>query len=212
MSLQEVKDEHKQADGDPQMKGMVRERQMRMSRNRMMADVATADVVLVNPTHVAVALKYDPASGAPRVVAKGQGAIATKIRERAHEHRVPLVKDVPLARAVHGACEVGDEIPPELYAAIARVLAFLFALKARGVAAGLRRRGGRGPGPASPLAVPDDVPSCRCSWCCSSSSGGARCGGWCRGGWCCWCCGATSWRTRRPAAPPAGQPRGRTTR
>ena len=136
MSLQEVKDEHKQADGDPQMKGMIRERQMRMSRNRMMADVATADVVLVNPTHVAVALKYDPASGAPRVVAKGQGAIATKIRERAHEHRVPLVKDVPLARAVHKACEVGDEIPPELYAAIARVLAFLFSLKARGVAAG----------------------------------------------------------------------------
>ena len=80
--------------------------------------------------------KYDPASGAPRVVAKGRGAIATKIRERAHEHRVPLVKDVPLARAVHGACEVGDEIPPELYAAIARVLAFLFSLKARGVAAG----------------------------------------------------------------------------
>jgi flagellar biosynthetic protein FlhB len=136
MSLQEVKDEHKQADGDPQMKSMVRERQLRMSRNRMMADVATADVVLVNPTHVAVALTYDPASGAPRVVAKGQGVIATKIRERAHEHRVPLVKDVPLARAVHGACEVGDEIPPELYAAIARVLAFLFSLKARGVAAG----------------------------------------------------------------------------
>jgi flagellar biosynthetic protein FlhB len=136
MSLQEVKDEHKQADGDPQMKGMIRERQMRMSRNRMMADVATADVVLVNPTHVAVALKYDPDSGAPRVVAKGSGAIATKIRERAHEHRVPLVKDVPLARAVFRACEVGDEIPPELYAAIARVLAFLFSLKARGVAAG----------------------------------------------------------------------------
>ncbi len=136
MSLQEVKDEHKQADGDPHMKGMIRERQMRMSRNRMMADVATADVVLVNPTHVAVALKYDPDSGAPRVVAKGQGAIATKIRERAHEHRVPLVKDIPLARAVHKACEVGDEIPPELYAAIARVLAFLFSLKARGVAAG----------------------------------------------------------------------------
>jgi flagellar biosynthetic protein FlhB len=136
MSLQEVKDEHKQADGDPQMKGMIRERQLRMSRNRMMADIATADVVLVNPTHVAVALKYDPASGAPRVVAKGQGVIATRIRERAHEHRVPLVKDVPLARAVHRACEVGDEIPPELYAAIARVLAFLFSLKARGVAAG----------------------------------------------------------------------------
>ncbi len=136
MSLQDVKDEHKLADGDPQMKGQIRERQLRMSRNRMMADVATADVVLVNPTHVAVALKYDPASGAPRVVAKGRGAVAAKIRERAQEHRVPLVKDVPLARAVHGACEVGQEIPPELYAAVARVLAFLFSLKARGVAAG----------------------------------------------------------------------------
>jgi len=136
MSLQEVKDEHKQADGDPQMKGARRERQLRTSRNRMMADVATADVVLVNPTHVAVALTYDPGTGAPRVVAKGSGTIATKIRERAHEHRVPLVKDVPLARAVFGACEVGDEIPPELYAAIARVLAFLFSLRARGVAAG----------------------------------------------------------------------------
>jgi flagellar biosynthetic protein FlhB len=136
MSLQEVKDEHKQADGDPLLKSAIRERQLRMSRNRMMADVATADVVLVNPTHVAVALRYDPASGAPRVVAKGSGTIATKIRERAHEHRVPLVRDVPLARAVHRTCEVGDEIPPELYAAIARVLAFLFSLKARGVAAG----------------------------------------------------------------------------
>ena len=136
MSLQDIKDENKQADGDPLLKGAIRERQLRMSRNRMMADVATADVVLVNPTHVAVALKYDPLSGAPRVVAKGQGTIATKIRERAHEHRVPLVKDVPLARAVHRACEIGDEIPPELYAAIARVLAFLFSLKARGVAAG----------------------------------------------------------------------------
>ena len=136
MSVQDIKDENKQADGDPHMKGMLRERQLRMSRNRMMADVATADVVLVNPTHVAVALKYDPSSGAPRVVAKGSGVIATKIRERAHEHRVPLVKDIPLARAVHRACEVGDEIPPELYAAIARVLAFLFSLKARGVAAG----------------------------------------------------------------------------
>ena len=136
MSLQDVKDEHKQSDGDPQLKAAIRERQMRMSRNRMMADVATADVVLVNPTHVAVALKYDPDSGAPRVVAKGSGAIAAKIRERAHEHRVPLIKDVPLARAVHRACEIGDEIPPELYAAIARVLAFLFSLKARGVVAG----------------------------------------------------------------------------
>ena len=136
MTKQEVKDEHKQADGDPHVKGQIRERQMRMSRNRMMADVAKADVVLVNPTHVAVALTYDPAGGAPRVVAKGSGAIAAKIRERASEHRVPLVRDVPLARALHKSCEVGDEIPADLYAAVARVLAFLFSLKARGVAAG----------------------------------------------------------------------------
>jgi flagellar biosynthetic protein FlhB len=136
MSKQDIKDEFKQADGDPQMKGMIRERQMRMSRNRMMADIATADVVLVNPTHVAVALRYDPLGGAPRVVAKGSGVIAAKIRERADEHRVPMVRDVPLARALHASCEIGDEIPAEMYAAVARVLAFIFSLKARGVAAG----------------------------------------------------------------------------
>ena len=136
MSMQDIKDEHKQSDGDPQMKGMIRERQLRMSRNRMMADLSSADVVLVNPTHVAVALRYEPGGGAPRVVAKGSGAIAAKIRERAQEHRVPLVRDVPLARALHAACDIGDEIPADLYAAVAQVLAFLFALKARGVAAG----------------------------------------------------------------------------
>lgn len=136
MSKQDIKDEYKQADGDPKMKGMLRERQLRMSRNRMMADIASADVVLVNPTHVAVALRYDPLAGAPRVVAKGSGAIAAKIRERADQHRVPMVRDVPLARALHSSCELGDEIPAELYAAVAQVLAFIFSLKARGVAAG----------------------------------------------------------------------------
>lgn len=136
MTKQEVKDEHKQAEGDPHLKGAIRERQMRMSRNRMMADIASADVVLVNPTHVAVALRYDPTGGAPRVVAKGSGAIAAKVREKAQEARVPMVRDVPLARALHRSCEIGDEIPAELYAAVARVLAFLFSLKARGVAAG----------------------------------------------------------------------------
>jgi len=136
MSVQEIRDENKLAEGDPMMKGAVRERQMRMSRNRMMADVATADVVLVNPTHVAVALRYNPTGGAPRVVAKGSGVIAAKIRERAEEHRVPMVRDIPLARAVFAGCEIGDEIPAELYTAVARVLAFLFSLKARGAAAG----------------------------------------------------------------------------
>jgi flagellar biosynthetic protein FlhB len=136
MSKQDIKDEYKNADGDPHLKAAIRERQMSMSRNRMMADIATADVVLVNPTHVAVALKYEATGGAPRVVAKGSGAIAAKIRERAEEHRVPMVRDIPLARALHKACDIGDEIPADLYAAVARVLAFLFALKARGAAAG----------------------------------------------------------------------------
>ncbi len=84
---------------------------MAMARNRQMADVPTADVVMVNPTHVAVALRYDPAKGAPRVIAKGQGPIATKIRELATEHRIPMVQDVPLARALHAGCEVGAGDP-----------------------------------------------------------------------------------------------------
>jgi flagellar biosynthetic protein FlhB len=112
---------------------------MAMSRNRQMADVPTADVVMVNPTHVAVALRYDPAKGAPRVVAKGSGAIATKIRALATENRIPMVQDVPLARALHGGCEVGQEIPAEFYGAVARVLAFVMSLKARGSAAGVHR-------------------------------------------------------------------------
>lgn len=139
MTKQEIKEEARQSEGDPHVKGQIRSRQLAMSRNRMMSDVATADVVVVNPTHVAVALRYDPAKGAPRVVAKGAGTVAAKIRERAAEHRVPLVQDVPLARALHRACDLGDEIPAELYAAVARVLAFIMSLKARGVASGTHR-------------------------------------------------------------------------
>jgi flagellar biosynthetic protein FlhB len=98
----------------------------------MIASVADADVVLVNPTHVAVALAYTPGRGAPRVLAKGAGVIAAKIREEADKHRVPMVQDIPLARGLYAACEVGDEIPAELYDAVARVLAFLFSLRRRG--------------------------------------------------------------------------------
>ena len=137
MSKQEIKDEHKQSEGDPHVKGAIRERQMRMSRNRMMADIANADAVIVNPTHVAVALKYDPSNGAPRVVAKGAGVIAAKIRERAEEHGVPMVRDVPLARTLYKACEIGDEVPIDLYEAVARVLAFVFALKLRNLHRGV---------------------------------------------------------------------------
>jgi flagellar biosynthetic protein FlhB len=139
MTRQEVKEEHKHAEGDPQLRAAIRSRQLAMSRNRMMADLAKADVVVVNPTHVAVALRYDPARGAPRVVAKGAGAVAARIRAVATEHRIPMVQDIPLARALHKACDLGQEIPPDLYTAVAKVLAFVLTLRARGSAAGLHR-------------------------------------------------------------------------
>jgi len=139
MTKQEIKEEHKRTEGDPHIKGAIRAKQARMSRNRMMAEVAQADVVLVNPTHVAVALRYEPGTGAPRLVAKGAGVVAARIRELAAEHRVPLVEDVPLARALHGACELGQEIPEQLFTAVARVLAFVMALRRRGASAGQHR-------------------------------------------------------------------------
>ena len=132
MTKHEVKQESKQTEGDPLVKGAIRSRQLAAARNRMMADVPTADVVLVNPTHVAVALVYDPSAGAPRVVAKGAGAVAAKIRAKAEEAGVPLVRDVPLARALHGGCKVGQEIPLELFAAVAQVLAFVISRRTQG--------------------------------------------------------------------------------
>jgi flagellar biosynthetic protein FlhB len=142
MTRQEVKDENKSSEGDPLVKSQRRSRALAMSRNRMIAAVATADVVLLNPTHITVALKYEPGRSAPRVVAKGAGAIAAKIRERAADARVPMVHDVPLARALYAACDVGQEIPEELYAAVARVLAFVMSLKRRGAALGVHRLAG----------------------------------------------------------------------
>ena len=141
MSLYEIKQEHKQSEGDPHMKGHRRAVALSMSRNRMMADAAQADVLLVNPTHVAVALKYDPAKGAPRVVAKGAGEVAAKLRSIAHENRVPMVQDIPLARALHASCELGQEVPGQLFTAVARVLAFVMHLGARGVKGGFHRPG-----------------------------------------------------------------------
>jgi flagellar biosynthetic protein FlhB len=139
MTKEEVKQENKNTEGDPHVKGQIRQRQMQMARNRQMADVPTADVILVNPTHVAVALRYEPEKGAPRVIAKGQGTIAAKIRELATEHRIPMVQDVPLARALEKSVEVGMEIPAEFYGAIAKVLAFVMSLKSKGSAAGVHR-------------------------------------------------------------------------
>src|SRR5690606_22907662 len=99
--------------------------------------VADSDVVLVNPTHVAVALRYEPGKSAPRVVAKGKGVVAERIRECATEAGVPMVRDIPLARALHSACDLGREIPADLYTAVARVLVFVDGLKRRGSARGV---------------------------------------------------------------------------
>ncbi len=145
MSKYEITQEHKQSDGDPQMKAHRRGVALSMSRNRMMAEVAEADVLLVNPTHVAVALKYEAAKGAPRIVAKGAGEIAAKLREIAAEARVPMVQDIPLARALHASCELGQEVPPQLFTAVARVLAFVMHLDARGVRGGMHRPGFEAP-------------------------------------------------------------------
>src|SRR5690606_17438233 len=133
----EVKDETKNTDGDPLIKAQRRSRQLAMSRNRTIAAVGGSDVVLVNPTHIAIALKYEPGKSAPRVVAKGAGVVASRIREEAEAKAVPIVRDVPLARALHATCELGDEIPVELYTAVARVLAFVMALKRRGSKGGV---------------------------------------------------------------------------
>lgn len=157
MTRKEVKDESKKSDGDPLIKSQRRSRQMAMSRNRMIAAISDADVVLVNPTHVAVALRYEPGKSAPRVVAKGAGTIAARIREEAQEKRVPMVRDIPLARALHAGCELGQEIPVELYGQVAVVLAFVMALKTRGNADGVhtvpdpaRPPAGHGTHPSSP--------------------------------------------------------------
>jgi flagellar biosynthetic protein FlhB len=145
MSQYEIKQEYKQSEGDPYMKAQRRSTQMAMSRNRMMSEVADADVLLVNPTHVAVALKYDPVKGAPRVVAKGAGEVATRLRARAEECRVPMVQDIPLARALHASCDLGQEVPAQLFTAVARVLAFVMHLSARGVRGGMHRPGFEAP-------------------------------------------------------------------
>ncbi len=137
MTKREVKDEHKSTDGDPMVRAHRRSRQLAMSRNRMIAAVADASVVLVNPTHVAVAVAYEPGASAPRVVAKGADLIATRIREEAAAKGIPMVMDVPLARSLHAACALGQEIPLEFFTPVAHVLAFVMALKRRGGSPGI---------------------------------------------------------------------------
>jgi flagellar biosynthetic protein FlhB len=126
MDKQEVKEEAKSQDLPPEVRGAIRRRQMQAARARMMADVPTADVVVTNPTHFAVALRYDPQKAAPEVVAKGSDLLAKKIREIAASSGVPVIADPPLARSLHASVEVGHVIPEEMYQAVAQLLAFVY--------------------------------------------------------------------------------------
>lgn len=152
MSKEEVKQEFKESEGDPQIKGRIRQQQRAMARRRMMAEVPKADVVVTNPTHFAVALRYEEGRmGAPRVVAKGTDEVAARIRALAAEHRIPLMSAPPLARALHRHVELNQEIPAGLYTAVAEVLAWVYQLK--------HWHYSQGPQPSAPvdLVVPDEL-------------------------------------------------------
>lgn len=137
MTKQEVTDEHKMMEGDPLIKGVIRKRQREAAMRRMMKEVPKADVVITNPTHLAVALKYDQAHMvAPTVVAKGEDLMAERIIEVAREFGVPIIENKPLAQALYEATEIGDEIPPELYRAVAEVLSYIYQDKGKQAAAG----------------------------------------------------------------------------
>jgi|Deesub1362A_J573_1020465.scaffolds.fasta_scaffold01758_9 flagellar biosynthetic protein FlhB len=130
MSKQEVKDEYRQTEGDPQVKSRIRSLQREMARKRMMTSVPEADVVITNPTHLAVALAYRPEEmEAPKVVAKGAGKVAEKIKATAREHNIPVIEDPPLAQALYKQVEVGDTIPADLYESVATILAHVYRMK-----------------------------------------------------------------------------------
>jgi flagellar biosynthetic protein FlhB len=132
MSLQEIKDEFKQSEGDPHIKGRIRQLRYARMKKRMMAAVPKASVIITNPTHYAVALSYERGMPAPVCVAKGIDAIALKIREVAKAHDIPIVENVPLARALHATVEIDDEIPVEHYQAVAEIIGYVMGLK-RGI-------------------------------------------------------------------------------
>ncbi len=133
MSKQEIKEEYKQMEGDPLVKRRIRQKQRELAQGRMMSDVPKADVVVTNPTHIAVAIKYDQHSmSAPVVVAKGEGFVAQKIRDIAKENKIPIVENKPLARALLLQVEVGEMVPEDLYRSVAEVLAFVYRLKEKG--------------------------------------------------------------------------------
>jgi flagellar biosynthetic protein FlhB len=151
MTKEEVKQEMKEMMGDPHVKGRIRSLQMQAARKRMMAAVPTANVVVTNPTHFAVALAYQTGMAAPRVVAKGVGTIALRIREVAHENAVPIMESPPLARALYKHAELDTEIPSALYSAVAEVLAYIYQL------ANWRQVGGSYPVPPRDLPVPPEL-------------------------------------------------------
>lgn len=131
MSKDEVKEEFKQMEGDPQIKSKIKQKQRQMAMQRMMREVPKADVIITNPTHFAVALRYAKGMKAPQVVAKGQDFVALKIKRVAREAGVTIVENRPLARALYAAAEIGETVPPELYKAVAEVLAYVYRLKHR---------------------------------------------------------------------------------
>ena len=152
MTREELRQEAKEQDGDPQVKARIRQMQREMARRRMMAEVPTADVVVTNPTHYAVALKYTEGKmGAPKLVAKGADEVAAKIRELAVEHNVPLLEAPPLARALYKHTELGDQIPERLYTAVAEVLAYVFQLRT------FKQHGGMRPQEPRNIDVPPEL-------------------------------------------------------
>lgn len=151
MTRQEVRDEHKETEGHPEVKNRIRSIQKQLAQQRMMEDVPTADVVVTNPTHFAVALRYDQESmGAPRVVARGADVIAAQIRKVASANNVTIVEAPPLARALYFNTEVGQDIPAGLYIAVAQLLAYVYQLRS------IRARGQDEPPPPADLPVPDE--------------------------------------------------------
>lgn len=152
MTREELKQEHKESEGDPHVKGQIRRQQQQMARRRMMAEVATADVVVTNPTHFAVALKYsDKEMRAPRVVAKGTDLVALRIRAIGAEHKIPMLEAPPLTRALYRHTNLGEEIPAALYTAVAEVLAWVYQLQR------WRSEGGIAPRTPADLPVPDSL-------------------------------------------------------
>lgn len=132
MSKQDIKDEYKKSEGDPLIKGKIREKQRRMAMQRMMQEVPKADVVITNPTHFAVALKYDSNNmQAPTVIAKGTEYIALKIKQIAKENRIVTIENKPLARTLYAQVEIGEAIPADMFQAVAEVLAYVYKMKGK---------------------------------------------------------------------------------